>query len=214
MTTPIPSALPPTSDDMLLHEQTVSSRIVLQGKLLIVRDDQVRLPHGQLTEREYIEHPGAVVVVALTAAGEVVLERQFRYPLRQVFIELPAGKIDAGEPVLTTGQRELQEETGYTAQHWVKLGVQHPCIGYANEVIHIFLATGLTAGAHARDADEAMTVFCWPWSQLLEAIDQGLITDSKTLTALWLAERYMRRHPMPGVHWGGPDAVPPSPTDT
>lgn len=190
---------PLDTNDAGLVEHTVSSQVLVQGKLLTVRDDVVRLASGHLTGREYVEHPGAVVVVALTAEGEVILERQFRYPLRQVFIELPAGKIDAGEPVLVTGQRELQEETGYSARHWHKLGVQHPCIGYSNEVIHVYLASGLVAGNHARDADEAMTVFSWPWQQVMQAVEQGVITDSKTLSALLLAERYLRKHTLPDV---------------
>lgn len=186
-------------DDQHLIETTLSSEILAQGKMLTARYDQVRLPNGQVSGREYVLHPGAVVVVAINAQGEVVLERQFRYPLKQVFIELPAGKIDPGESILTTGQRELEEETGYVAIEWVKLGVQHPCIGYSNEVIHIYLATQLQLGVHQRDEDEAMDVFCWPFSQVMQAIDQGQITDSKTLGALLMAERYLKRHPMDGV---------------
>lgn len=187
------------NQDQHLIETTVSSVIMAKGKMLTVRYDEARLPNGVISGREYVIHPGAVVVIALTQEGGVVLERQFRYPLKQVFIELPAGKIDPDEPVLTTGQRELLEETGYTAQAWVKLGVQHPCIGYSNEVIHIYLATGLSSGEHARDIDEAMDVFVWPFEQVMQAIEAGEITDSKTMSAMMLAERYLRKHPMPGV---------------
>ena len=107
--------------------------------MLTVKRDQVRLPNGNTSQREYVIHPGAVVVVPILPNGNVVLEKQFRYALHQVFIELPAGKIDAGEDILITGQRELLEETGYSASDWVKLGHQHPCIGYSNEIIHICL---------------------------------------------------------------------------
>jgi ADP-ribose pyrophosphatase len=186
------------ADDKHLIETTISSEILAQGKMLTVRYDQARLPNGTVSGREYVTHPGAVVVVALTVDGGVVLERQFRYPLKQVFIELPAGKIDHGEPVLQTGQRELLEETGYRAHEWVKLGVQHPCIGYSNEVIHIYLATGLTLGDHARDIDEAMDVFVWPFARVMQAISAGEITDSKTMGAMLLAERYLRQQPLPG----------------
>ncbi|MEZ0288477.1 MAG: NUDIX domain-containing protein [Methylophilus sp.] len=182
-------------DDQHLIETTVSSEILAQGKMLTVRYDQARLPNGMISGREYVTHPGAVVVVALTQDGGVVLERQFRYPLKQVFIELPAGKIDPDEPVLTTGQRELLEETGYSGNAWVKLGIQHPCIGYSNEVIHIYMATGLTLGEHARDIDEAMDVFIWPFERVMQAIENGEITDSKTMAAMLLAERYLRQHP-------------------
>ena len=187
------------SVDQHLIETTVSSEILAQGKLLTVRYDEARLPNGTISGREYVTRPDAVGVVALTKDGEVVLERQFRYPLKQVFIELPAGKIDVGEPVLQTGQRELLEETGYSGKDWMKLGVQHPCIGYSNEVIHIYLATGLTLGDHARDIDEAMDVFVWPFARVMQAIENGEITDSKTMGAMLLAERYLRNHPVAGL---------------
>lgn len=187
------------ADDSHLIETTLSSEIMAQGRMLTVRYDQALLPNGTTSGREYVIHPGAVVVVALTGQGEVVLERQFRYPLKQVFIELPAGKIDPGEPVLTTGQRELLEETGYSARDWIKLGIQHPCIGYSNEVIHIYLALGLQSGAHHRDIDEAMEVFCWPFARVMQAIEAGEITDSKTMAAMLLAERYLHQHPQPGM---------------
>ncbi|MFQ6332939.1 NUDIX domain-containing protein [Methylophilus sp. 3sh_L] len=186
-------------EDTHLIETTVSSAVMAQGKMLTVRYDEARLPNGRVSSREYVTHPGAVAIVALTQSGEVVLERQFRYPLKQVFIELPAGKIDAGEPVLTTGQRELLEETGYTAKTWVKLGIQHPCIGYSNEVIHMYLATELSLGAHARDVDEAMDVMVWPFARVMQAIEDGEITDSKTMSAMLMAERYLRKHPVAGL---------------
>jgi ADP-ribose pyrophosphatase len=192
-------------NDANLIETTISSEVLAQGKMLTVKHDIVQLPNGEQSFREYVTHPGAVVVVALTAQGEVVLERQFRYPLHQVFIELPAGKIDTNEDVLHTGQRELQEETGFSAQHWVKLGVQHPCIGYSNEVIHIYLACGLKAGAHQRDNDEAMEVFTWSWTKLMQAVSQGELTDSKTLSALLMAERYLRKHDL--TAFGLPSAI-------
>ena len=139
-------------------------------------------------------HPGAVVVVPILPNGNVILEKQFRYPLHQVFIELPAGKIDADEAVLVTGQRELLEETGYTAIEWVKLGHQHPCIGYSNEIIHIYLAQGLTAGSHRRDEDESLEVFEVPFKTCIAMILQGEITDGKTIVALYLAEKYLNTH--------------------
>ncbi len=183
-----------SSVDVHLIETCISSETLAKGGMLTAKRDIVQLPNGEQSFREYVTHPGAVVVVALTAQGEVVLERQFRYPLHQVFIELPAGKIDPNEDVLHTGQRELLEETGYQASHWVKLGIQHPCIGYSNEVIHIYLAHGLQAGQHQRDHDEAMDVFTWPWARLMQAVEEGALTDSKTLSALLLAERYLRTH--------------------
>ena len=117
------------TDGSDLTEHHISSETIASGGMLTVKRDQVRLPNGHISQREYVIHPGAVVVVPILPNGNVILEKQFRYPLHQVFIELPAGKIDADEAVLVTGQRELLEETGYTAIEWVKLGHQHPCIG-------------------------------------------------------------------------------------
>jgi ADP-ribose pyrophosphatase len=177
-----------------LEEHTIRSETIASGGMLVVKRDQVRLPSGHQGQREYVLHPGAVVIVPLLANGNIIFERQFRYPLRQVFIELPAGKIDPNEAVLTTGQRELLEETGYTAEEWVKLGLQHPCIGYSNEVIHIFLARGLTLGQHKRDEDEALDVFEMSIGRCMEMIMDGEITDGKTIVAMLFAEKYLKLH--------------------
>jgi ADP-ribose pyrophosphatase len=174
-----------------LTEHCISSETIASGGMLQVKRDQVLLPNGNQGQREYIIHPGAVLVVPILPNGNVILEKQFRYPLHQVFIELPAGKIDAGEDILITGQRELLEETGYTASDWVKLGHQHPCIGYSNEVIHMYLARGLSAGDHARDEDESLLVFDASFADCLEMIHQGDITDGKTIVALLFAEKYL-----------------------
>ena len=176
-----------------LTEHPISSETIASGGMLTVKRDQVRLPNGATSQREYVLHPGAVVVVPILPNGNVILERQFRYPLHQVFIELPAGKIDAGEPILTTGQRELLEETGYTATEWVKLGHQHPCIGYSNEVIHIYLAQGLIEGTHQRDEDESLEVFELPFAECVAMILRGEITDGKTIVALYMAEKYLNK---------------------
>ena len=174
-----------------LTEHPLSSETISAGGMLTVKRDQVRLPNGNISQREYVEHPGAVVVVPLLANGNVILEKQFRYPLHQIFIELPAGKIDAGEDILITGQRELLEETGYSASEWIKLGHQHPCIGYSNEVIHMYLARGLSAGKHQRDDDEHLEVFAAPFVDCLAMVQRGEITDGKTIVALFFAEKYL-----------------------
>lgn len=177
-----------------LTEHTISSETIASGGMLTVKRDQVRLPNGHASQREYVTHPGAVVVVPLLPNGHVVLERQFRYPLQQVFIELPAGKIDADEEILITGQRELLEETGYSASDWVNLGHQHPCIGYSNEVIHMYLARELSAGQHQRDADESLEVFDVHFDDCLKMIQGGEITDAKTIVALFFAEKYLTQY--------------------
>lgn len=179
---------------MDLREHCISSETIADGGMLTVKRDQVRLPNGNTSQREYVTHPGAVVVVPLLANGNVVLEKQFRYALRQVFIELPAGKIDAGEDILVTGQRELLEETGYSANDWIKLGHQHPCIGYSNEVIHTYLARGLVAGTHRLDDDESLEVFEASFEDCLNMVQSGEITDGKTIIALLLAEKYLQTH--------------------
>ncbi len=178
---------------MDLTEHCISSELLAEGNLLKVKRDRVRLPNGNMSYREYVTHPGAVVIVPILPSGNVVLERQFRYPLHQVFIELPAGKIDPNEDVLHTGRRELLEETGYTATDWVKLGHQHPCIGYSDEVIHMYLARGLVAGAHQRDEDETLEVFELSFAECISMIQRGEITDSKTMVALLLAEKYLQQ---------------------
>ena len=176
---------------MDLTEHCISSEVIADGGMLTVKRDQVRLPNGHASYREYVMHPGAVVIVPLLPNGNVVLEKQFRYPLHQVFIELPAGKIDMGEDILITGQRELLEETGYSASEWVKLGHQHPCIGYSDEVIHMYLASGLSAGSHQRDEDETLEVFEASFEHCLTMIQNGQITDGKSIIALLLAEKYL-----------------------
>lgn len=180
-------------DDSSLIERCVSSTTLVKGRMLTAKHDEISLPNGSAAFREYVLHPGAVLIVPLLPNGNVVLERQFRYPLRQVFVELPAGKIEPGEDVLVTGKRELFEETGYTASNWMSLGLQHPCIGYSNEVIHMFLATNLTAGESALDEGEFLEVFELPFDECLEMVQRGEITDSKTIAALFLAEKYLAK---------------------
>lgn len=191
------------SDDSL-KETRIASETVFRGNLLEVRRDRVLLPNGSVTGREYIVHPGAVLVVPLLDYGRLVFERQFRYPLGRAFIELPAGKIDAGEDPLQTGQRELLEETGYTAAHWQYLTTLHPCIGYSDERIVVYLATGLTAGAHRRDHDESLELFELSLPQAMDAMRRGEITDGKTMIALFWAERHLR-----GEWPASPDFTPP-----
>ncbi|OYZ00413.1 MAG: NUDIX hydrolase [Methylophilales bacterium 16-45-7] len=177
-----------------LEEHTICSETIASGGMLTVKRDQVRLPNGHQSQREFVLHPGAVVIVPILPNGQVIFERQFRYPLHQVFIELPAGKIDPNETVLTTGQRELLEETGYTADEWVSLGLLHPCIGYSNEVIHVYLARGLTLGEHQRDEDEALEVFEMSVERCMQMVMNGEITDAKTIVAMMFAEKYLIQH--------------------
>lgn len=160
---------------------------ILEGTFLRAVRDTVRLPDGQQATREYVLHPGAVMVVALHDDGSVVLERQYRHPLGRVMIEFPAGKLDAGEASLACAQRELLEETGYRAREWAYAGQLHPVIAYSNEFIDIWFARGLSSGAQQLDEGEFVQVFSATLDELLEGCRSGLVTDAKTLSGLlWL----------------------------
>lgn len=174
--------------DSNLIETGIDGEQVFRGVLLDVRRDRVRLPDGNEAVREYVRHPGAVVVLALLPNGNLLFERQFRYPLHRVFLELPAGKIDAGEDLLACAQRELLEETGYGASHWEHLGVMHPCIGYSDERIEIFLARELIrVSEQSLDHNEFLDVVELSPEAARKAVFSGEITDAKTITALyWL----------------------------
>lgn len=174
-----------------LREERVTGSELFKGDFLHARRDQVRLPDGQLTQREYIIHPGAVMVVPLLQGADgttqLVLERQFRYPVQQVIIEFPAGKLDSGESTLGCAQRELHEETGYTAREWARAGVLHPVVSYSTEFIEVWFARDLTLGPRRLDEGEFLEVFTASPEQLLAWCRDGQITDAKTLIgALWL----------------------------
>jgi ADP-ribose pyrophosphatase len=162
---------------------------VYDGILLEVHHDRVRLPDGSEAGREYIVHPGAVAIVPLFDDGRVLLERQFRYPHRRDFIEVPAGKVDPGEAHLETAKRELLEETGYVAAQWSRIGVIHTAIAYTNEAIEIFVARGLTLKQQKLDAGEFLEVFSLPFGEALAMVRDGRITDAKTVSALLLTEK-------------------------
>lgn len=177
------------SDDHLI-EHKVSQQELLRGNFLHAFRDTVRLPNQDLATREYVVHPGAVMVIPMLDTPEglhLVLERQYRYPVGQVMIEFPAGKLDAGEDPWLCAQRELQEETGYTARQWARAGVLHPVIAYSTEVIEIWFAKDLSLGERQLDAEEFLDVFTATPMQLMAWCQNGQVTDAKTLTgALWL----------------------------
>jgi ADP-ribose pyrophosphatase len=174
-------------DDAHLRERTVVSEQVWKGQLLDVRRVTVALPDGVHTTREYIVHPGAVMVVPILDDGRLVMERQFRYPMDRVMLEFPAGKIDAGEPPFTTAVRELAEETGYTARQWARAGILHNAIGYSDEGIEIWFARGLQRGATRLDDEEFLELVIHSEAEIDALCQSGGITDAKTLIGLlWL----------------------------
>ncbi len=170
-------------------ERPLSSRIGFQGQLLTLKEDKVLLSNGSTGVREYVLHPGAAMIIPLFDDGTVLLERQFRYPVGLHFLELPAGKIDPGETPLATAQRELLEETGYGASQWHHLATIHPCIGYSNERIEMFLARGLQQQGHCADADELLECLQMDFDEALRMVRSGEITDGKTILGLLWADK-------------------------
>jgi ADP-ribose pyrophosphatase len=177
------------NDDAHLVETQLASEITFKGKLLEVRSDKVKLPNGGTGTREYIVHPGAVLVVPVLPDGRLVLERQFRYPVRRVMLEFPAGKLDDGEPPLACAKRELAEEAGYAAGAWKELGTIHPEIGYSTEFIELYEATDLTHVGQRLDEGEFLDVVAMSESELLATYDCGGFTDGKSVAALFAWRR-------------------------
>ncbi|WP_028454845.1 NUDIX domain-containing protein [Chitinilyticum litopenaei] len=173
-----------------LAELPVESARVFDGKLLHINRDTVRLPDESLATREYVVHPGAVMILPVLPDGRILMERQYRYPLHRVFIEFPAGKLDEGEGAEACGRRELLEETGYSAARWEQLGVIHPLISYTNEEIHVFLAQGLQAGAAQLDEGEFVECIAMTLEELVAGVLDGSITDGKTVAGIfWLQQK-------------------------
>ena len=176
-----------SADDAHLNERTVASEQVWQGRFLDVRRDTVALPNGHEVTREYIVHPGAVMVVPILDDGRLVMERQFRHPMGRVMLEFPAGKIDPGEPPFACAVRELAEETGYRAKEWARAGLLNNAIAYSTEGIEIWFARGLERGAARLDAEEFLEVVIHTEAEVDARCASGDITDAKTLIGLlWL----------------------------
>jgi ADP-ribose pyrophosphatase len=176
--------------DSHLRETRIDGELAYDGHFLKVTRDRIKLPDGSESQREFIRHPGAVVILPLLPDGRVLLERQFRYPNDRVFIEFPAGKIDPGEEALATAKRELEEETGYTAKEWNFVCTIHNAIAYSDEHLDIFLARDLTQGEAKLDEGEFLELFTATIPELLEMVRRGDITDVKTIIGTFWLEKF------------------------
>lgn len=179
--------------DAKLREKKLTSKKVFDGKLLHVYSDEAELPDQTTSTREWIKHPGASAVVPVFEDGSIMLLQQFRYPPKKTFIEVPAGKIDPGEDQRTTAERELYEESGIKCERIEEVGSFYPAIGYADEIIYVYAAWGLTEEAQSADDDEFLLKYRVPFSKALEMIKTGSITDGKTIcslvqTSMWWRE--------------------------
>ncbi len=179
-----------TEGDASLEETMLEGNVAWRGRFLDVRHDRVRLPDGKVADREYIVHPGAVMIVPIVDDAHVVMERQYRYPMRRVMLEFPAGKLDAGESTYTCGRRELQEETGYRAAQWARAGITHNAIAYSTEGIEIWFARGLVAGPNRLDAGEFLQVCTVSDTDLEAGVMAGRVTDAKTLAGLLILQHW------------------------
>jgi ADP-ribose pyrophosphatase len=179
------------NDDAGLIETRLDGEQLLKGRFLDVRRDRVRMPDGAITTREYIVHPGAVMVLPLFDDGRVLVERQFRYPVDRVVIEYPAGKLDPNESSLVCAERELREETGYSAKEFFFLTRINPVFSYSTEFIDIFVARGLSLGERELDEHEFIETFTTDLPQMLEWIKSGVITDVKTIIGTFWLEKIL-----------------------
>ena len=171
------------NDEMLIEKQ-ISSRNVFDGVLLHVYKDEIELPNGNEAVREYIKHQGAVCVVPVTDEMEVIAVKQYRYPIGRVTIEIPAGKLDAGEEPLTAAKRELSEETGVECADIEYIGGLYPSVAYTDEIIHMYVAKNLVFGEAHTDDDEFLNVVKIPLKEFVNMVMDGKIQDSKTMAAI------------------------------
>ena len=177
--------------DAALVETCINSEVAYQGPFMTVKCDTVRLPDGKQATREYVKHPGAVMVIPLFDDGRVLMESQYRYAMGKVMYEYPAGKLDPNEDSLTCAKRELLEETGYTAREYIYLTRVHPIISYSTEFIDIYVARGLTAGERKLDDGEFLETFIAKVSDVSEWVRTGQLSDVKTIIGTFWLEKLL-----------------------
>ncbi len=170
-------------------ETQVTSRRIFEGRVVNLRVDRVRLPDGRETDREVVEHRGAAVIVPLTDRDEVLMVRQFRYAVGEALLEIPAGTLEPGEAPLACAVRELGEEVGAHAAHWEPLAALYPSPGVMTELMHLFLATGLTEGPTYTAGDENLVVERVPLREAVERVRQGEIRDAKSVAGILFVAR-------------------------
>ena len=184
-----------------MAESTLERQTVFEGKVLKVRRDLARLPDGATATREFVMHPGAAAMVPIGGDERILVERQFRYAMGQMYVEIPAGKIDAGETSIQTARRELLEETGYEAQQWGFLTRIHPAIGFSDEVMDIYLARDLSLRERAMDVDEFLEIEWVTLGWMMDELRAGRLPDVKTQIAVhWLDRLFSGQWPWPSFN--------------
>ncbi|BBJ28758.1 NUDIX domain-containing protein [Athalassotoga saccharophila] len=174
---------------MNLSEKVLNSSKKFEGKILKLYVDEVELPNGHKSFREVVRHPGASAVIVLLDDGQIVLERQFRYPINEILWEIPAGKLDKDEDPFECAKRELLEETGISALKWQKIGYIYTTPGFSDEKIHLYFASGISNGVRHLDEDEFLEIKYFKTEEVEEMIMKNEITDSKTIAAFFRARR-------------------------
>jgi len=182
-----------------LHEEKISSKQVFKGKILTLYFDQVRLPNKKVATREMVIHPGAVAVIPVNKKGEVLLVKQYRYPVKKVLIEIPAGKLDAGEPPVECAIRELHEEAGAVDGKVIHLSTIYTSPGFSNEKMEIYLAIDFRETDNNPDHDEFLHLYRAPLEECIRMIEEGVITDAKSIIGIILARDYLKKNRNPNA---------------